>query len=240
MNLSLEYKKIKRTGFFTLFLIGSIFTAAIPVINMAVRSEIYQRQQGDPIQILLRANWQTMAMLNILLIISETCLLYHTEYADNAMQKMKSLPIQESSIFFGKVALTILISIIILAIEAAAITACSYYWFPVGNDFFGELCKNFGYLFLLMLPCIILSLIISEACKNMWVSLGILVVCVFTATILPTNNFMLSLFPFAMPFQILANSDITQVMHYIYAALAMFIILCFTELLLIKVRRSFA
>ncbi len=90
-----------------------------------------------------------------------------------------------------------------------------------------------------MLPCVILSLLIAEACKNQWVSLGFGVVCVFTATMLPTSNFALSLFPFAMPFQVFASADITQAMHYIYATVAELVILGLAELVFIKGRRSF-
>lgn len=91
MSLSLEYKKAKRTGFIPAFLCGGILAAAVPIVNMAVRSEMYVGQQSSPMQILMGANWQMMAMLNILLVVAGSCLLYHTEFADNAMQKMKSL-----------------------------------------------------------------------------------------------------------------------------------------------------
>lgn len=240
MSVSLECKKVKRTGFLPAFIGGGILAAAVPVINMAVRSEMYLNQPGSPIQILLGANWQMMAMLNVLLAVAGACLLYHTEYADNAMQKMKSLPIRESSIFLSKAVLTIFMSLFVLVTQAGAVAFCSYRWFEVGNGFWGELCKCFGYSFLLMLPCIILSLLISEACKNMWVSLGVGVVCVFTATILPTTNFALSLFPFAMPFQVFAGADITQSMHYIYAAVAELAVCGLAQLIFVKVRRKFA
>lgn len=239
MSVSLECKKVKRTGFLPAFFGGGILAAAVPVINMAVRSEMYLNQQGSPIQILLGANWQMMAMLNVLLVVAGSCLLYHTEYADNAMQKMKSLPIRESSIFFGKAVLTAFMSLFVLVLEAGAITFCSYYWFQIGSGFFGELCKYFGYSLLLMLPCMILSLLISEACKNMWVSLGIGVVCVFTATMLPATNFALSLFPFALPFQIFAGADITRSTYYICGAIAELAICGLAQLILVKVRRSF-
>lgn len=239
MSFFLECRKVKRTGFLPAFFGGGILAAAVPVINMAVRSELYINLPGNPIQILLDANWQMMTMLNVLLVIAGACLLYHTEYADNAMQKMKSLPIRESSIFLGKAVLTIFMSFFVLVIEAGAVTFCTCHWFEIENDFFGELCKDFGYSFLLMLPCIILSLLISEACKNMWVSLGIGVVCVFTATMLPTSNFALSLFPFAMPFQVFVSKDVTQSTHYAYAAAAELVIFALAELLFIKVRRSF-
>ena len=140
MSVSLECKKVKRTGFLPTFIGGGILAAAVPVINMAVRSEMYLNQPGSPIQILLGANWQMMAMLNVLLAVAGACLLYHTEYADNAMQKMKSLPIRESSIFFSKAVLTIFMSLFVLVIEAGAVTFCSYHWFEIGSGFFGELC----------------------------------------------------------------------------------------------------
>ena len=152
MSVSLECKKVKRTGFLPLFFGGGILAAAVPVINMAVRPEIYLNQPGSPIQILLNANWQMMAMLNVLLVVAGTCLLYHTEYADNAMQKMKSLPIRESSMFSGKAVLTVFMGIFVLLIEAAAVIFCTFHWFGIGKDFWGELCKYFGYSLLLMLP----------------------------------------------------------------------------------------
>ena len=239
MSVSLECKKVKRTGFLPAFIGGGILAAAVPVINMAVRSEMYLNQPGSPIQILLGANWQMMAMLNVLLAVAGACLLYHTEYANNAMQKMKSLPIRESSIFFSKAVLTIFMSLFELVIEAGAIIFCSYHWFEIGSGFWGELCKCFGYSLLLMLPCIILSLLMSEACKNMWVSLGVGVVCVFTATILPTTNFALSLFPFAMPFQIFVGTDMSQSMHYICGAVIELAVCGLAQLILVKVRRWF-
>lgn len=239
MSVSLECKKVKRTGFLPAFFGGGILSAAVPVINMAVRSEMYLNQPGGPIPILLGANWQTMAMLNVLLVVAGACLLYHTEYADNAMQKMKSLPIRESSIFLGKAVLTGFMCFFVLVAQAGAVTFCSYHWFEIGSGFFGELCKFFGYSLLLTLPCIILSLLISEACKNMWVCLGIGVVCVFTATVLPTTNFALSLFPFALPFQIFAGTDITRSTYYICGAAAELAVCGLAQLILVKVRRSF-
>lgn len=147
MSLSLECKKAKRTGFIPAFLCGGILAAAVPIVNMAVRSEMYVGQQSSPMQILMGANWQMMAMLNILLVVAGSCLLYHTEFADNAMQKMKSLPIRESSIFFGKFILTSIMSVVVLAVEAASIAFCVSHWFEIGNDFWLELGKNFGYSF---------------------------------------------------------------------------------------------
>lgn len=239
MSVSLEFKKIKRTGFLSIFLGGGILAASFPIINTAARPEIYLTQQGNPLQILFNANWQIIAMLDVLLIMTGACILYNTEYASNAMQKIKSLPTRAGSVFLSKVILTIFMCILILAIEAVAVTFCSYYWFETGNGFLIGLCKNFGYELLLMLPCITISLLISEACKNIWMSLGIGVVCVFTATILPSDNFNLSLFPFAMPFQVFTNTNIEQAIRYIHTAVAEFVVFCLLELVIIKIRREF-
>lgn len=70
MSVSLECKKAKRTGFLPTFLCGGILAAVVPIINMAVRSEMYLNLPGNPIQILLGANWQMMAMLNVLLVVT--------------------------------------------------------------------------------------------------------------------------------------------------------------------------
>lgn len=239
MSVSLEWKKVKRTGFLPTFLFGGFLTAAVPVIHMAARSEVYLSIPGNPVQILFGANWQMMAMLNVLLVVTGACLLYHTEYAENAMQKMKSLPTREGSIFLGKAILMISTCLFVLLIEAGAVAFCSYHWFGIRNNCFAVLCQYFGYAFMLMLPCVILSLLISEGCKNMWVSLGISVVCVFIATMMPAGSFILSLFPFAMPFRVFAGADAAQSIYDICAAAAELIILGAAEMVFTEIRRSF-
>lgn len=238
MSVSLELKKVKRTGFIPTFLAGGILAAAIPIMNMAFRSESFLNLSGTPLQILFNANWQMMATLNVLLIFAGACLMYHIEYTDNAMQRMETLPMRQSSMFFGKVVMLSAVFLIVLAIEAASLTISSFHWFSLYSGFWSELGKNFGYLFLLSFPCIILSLLISLACRNMWVSLGIGVVCIFIATMMPAN-FILSLFPFAMPFQIFGGTDTSRVLQFVCAAIIEIFILGTAELLFIKVRRLF-
>lgn len=239
MSVSLECKKVKRTGFIPAFLGGGLLAAAVPVLNMAVRSENYLGLSDTPLQILLDANWQMMAMLNVLLIVVGACLMYHTEYADNAIQRMKTLPMKESRMFFGKFILVSAMCIVVLAIEAASLAFSSFHWFGSYNEFWIEFGKNFGYFFLLILPSVMLSLLISSACKNMWVSLGIGVVCVFTATMLPAKNFILSLFPFALPFQMFGGTVADRALQFVCAAVIEIIIIGIAELIFLKVRRSF-
>ncbi|TGY86043.1 ABC transporter permease [Petralouisia muris] len=239
MSFYLECKKVKRTGFMPAFLCGGFLAAIVPVLNMAVRSENYLGLQAAPVQILMDANWQMMTMLNILLIVAGACLMYHTEYAENAIQRMCTLPMKESNLFFSKVTFMALMCVMILAIEAASIAFCSYHWFEPSPEVWTEIIKNFGYALLLMLPTALGSLFLASACKNMWVSLGVGVVCVFTATMLPTKNFILSLFPFALPFQIFAGTAEHTAHSFLIAAIAEILIIGIAEVLFLKVRRSF-
>ncbi len=239
MSFSLECKKVKRTGFMPAFLGGGLSATVVPVLDMAVRSENYLGLPAAPVQILMDANWQMMAMLNILLVVSGACLMYHTEYADNAIQRMCTLPMKESKLFFGKATLMALMCIVILVIEAGGIAFCSYRWFELTDEVWLEITKSFGYALLLMLPSAFGSLFIASACKNMWVSLGIGVVCVFTATMLPAKSFVLSLFPFALPFQIFAGTAEKTVCSFLIAAAVEVLIIWIAEVLFLKVRRSF-
>ena len=83
------------------------------------------------------------------------------------------------------------------------------------------------------------ALLIASACKNMWISLGIGVLCIFTATMLPTQNFALSLFPFALPFQILSGKAADMIGNYVVVCLAEIVIIAVLEVVFLKVRRMF-
>lgn len=278
MSFYLECKKMKRTGLVPAFFCGGLLAAAVPVLNMAFRSEMYLGLEAPPIQILMDANWQMMSMLNILLITAGACLMYHTEYADNAIQRICTLPAKESRLFFGKSAFLVLMCAVILAVEAAGMAFCIFHWFghsggsgsalsaglgnaPSGglgnalSGVFGDIASgglgniasaglgsvlnNFGYAFLLMLPAVFGALWIASACRNLWVSLGIGVVCIFTATLLPVKSFVLSLFPFAMPFQILADTVPQTARRFMIAAAAELLVIAIGELIFLKLRRSF-
>lgn len=83
-------------------------------------------------------------------------------------------------------------------------------------------------------------LVIASACKNMWVSLGIGVILVFTLSILPQDNTVLSLFPFSSPYQTLAaateNSRTTLFLSVCGVETVLFGIV---EMIYLKVRRCF-
>ena len=239
MSVPLEIKKVKRTGLISAFLVGGLLAAALPVLNMAVRFENYLALSGTPLQVLLDANWLMMTMLNVLLIVMGACLMYYTEYTDNAFQKIQSLPIKESSVFFSKTILLSGLYVIVLAIEAASFIFSSFHWFGFYEDFWVELGKNFGYFFLLGLPTIIVSMLIASVFKNIWVSLGISVIGVFMAIMIYNKSFVFSLFPYAMPFQVLGGTDLARVVQFICMAFLEIIVIGIAKLMFIKIRRVF-
>ncbi len=239
MSFGLELRKVKRTGFLPAFLGGGILAAAVPVLNMAFRSEIYVGINAAPVNILLNANWQIMSMFNILLVVVGACIMYNTEYAEGAIQKMCTLPTKESTMFFGKIAVLIAVSILLLLIETISVFGCSVHWFEVSADLYMETLKSFGFFLLLMLPTVFCALLIASLSKNMWIGLGIGVMCVFAATMIPSQNFVLTLFPFALPFQTLENHTADVIRNYAAAGAVETVLIALLEIMILKVRRSF-
>ncbi len=241
MSLYTEFRKLKRTCFFPAFAAGGVLSAAFPVLNMAVRSELFTAINAPAIQILMENNWEMMVMLNLLLLITGACILYHIEYAENGIQKMQALPLREASLFFGKAALLVPAFALMAVIEAASLIFCGARWFnESAGTLISDAAASLGFAFLLTLPALILSLMISSLCQNMWTMLGIGVLCVFTASMLPADSFLASLFPYAMPFQILPGMETEQITRYCIAAAAETAVLGSAELIILKTRRLFA
>lgn len=207
MRFTQEIKKLRRTGYFPAFLAGAAASSAFPVLHMAVRQEVFVNRPGSPLDILLDANWQMMAMLNILLIVCGTCMMYHTEYADNAVQKMEVLPVRQSSLFLGKFLITAAVFAIVLCIEFTALLACMARWFTVDGQDIKELFRCLGFEWVLLMPTIMASLVIALACRNMWVSLGTGVILTFALSILPQGHLIFALCPYCSPYQLLATAE---------------------------------
>jgi len=73
----------------------------------------------------------------------------------------------------------------------------------------------------------------------MWISLGIGVIGVFIASMLPTDHFVLSLFPLALPFQILAGAEEAAGRNYLIASGVESVVIVVAEGAYLKIRRLF-
>ncbi len=240
MSFFMELKKLKRTGYLPAFFVGGLLAAAFPVVYMLVKAEELTLLTGNALELLMSANWQMMAMLNILIAICGACMMYHTEYAGNGIQKMSVLPIRPGNMFFGKFCISALMLSAMVVIEIAALIGCASHWFPSCTFDLAETLKTAGFQIVVTLPTLMSMLVIASACKNMWVSLGIGVILVFTLSILPQDNAVLSLFPFSSPYQTLAaareNSRTTLFLTVCGVETVLFGI---AEMIYLKVRRCF-
>ncbi|GAA6396193.1 ABC transporter permease [Solibaculum mannosilyticum] len=240
MTLGLETTKIKRTGYVPAFLCCGLLASAFPLVNMLVRPEAFTALSGNPFSILMDANWQMMAMLNILALICGACVMYHTEYADNGTQKMDVLPVRTGSMFLGKFTISALLLATMIVLETAVLTGCAVYWFPSYEFNLLELLQCTAFQWFITLPTVMLMLVIASACKNMWVSLGIGVILVFTLSILPQENLVLSLFPFSSPYQAFATvAEQNQVLLFLGICAVETAVLGIAELLYQKIRRCY-
>ena len=218
MSLLIESKKLKRTGYLPAFLAGGFLAAAFPVVYMMVKAEEMTALSGNPINILMSANW----------------------HADNGMQKMSVLPIRQGSMFFGKFLIAALVLSTMVVIEMAVLVGCAKYWFPSYVFDLTEILKTAGFQIIVTLPTVMLMLVIASACKNMWVSLGIGVILVFTLSILPQDNIVLSLFPFASPYQMLSAAvENSRTALFLAVCGIETVVFGIAEVLYLQVRRCF-
>lgn len=204
MSALLELVKLKRTGFAAAIAGCALLSSAVPVVNMAVRAENYVSLPGNAFQIMADANWQMMALFNILMVVLGACIIYHTEFADNGIQKMRVLPVSEGVMYLSKFALIAFSLAVMVILETASLALCAAHWFPAYEPDLGTLALSAVFQFVVVLPTAALMLLIASACKNMWISLGTGVILVFTLMIMPQDNAVLSLLPFSAPYQLLS------------------------------------
>lgn len=241
MIFQLECKKLRRTGFFPAILGGGVVAAVFPLLNTAARPEMFIGQPLPALDILMNANGQMIIMLNLCLAVIGACILYHTEFSGNAMQKMESLPVGIGKLFSAKTVLLLLSLFAALVIEHVALAFCALHWFPEQTDLFTALLKNLEYCFVLMIPLCIILMIFSSLCRNMWITLGAGVICIFTVSVLPTDNRILSFFPFSLPFQTLAGAeDATWIFVTLAGCAAEIVLAALAEAVILKIRRHYA
>lgn len=232
MTNLLEFKKIKRTGLLPTFIIGGVLIAAIPILKMILLSNSYQT-----IEELLMENWQMIAMLNTFLMISGACIVYSLEYANNAIKKIESLPVSESSLFFNKFFLMAILVGMLLIFEMLGIAITAIQEGSIGTALWLELSKHFAFLLVMNLPAILFSLIIASLFENIWTTVGINLTLLFLSMMIYQKNFWLSLIPFALPFQLLQSNS--QDSQRIVAAMVELFVLSLVQLLILKFRRDF-
>lgn len=211
MTATLEVKKLRRTGYFPALLGSALLSAAVPAVNMAARGETYLAQSGGAIEILLDANWQMMAMLNVLSTLCAACLMFHAEYAGNALDKLEVLPVRVFSLYLGKAVLAVFMLAVMTAVEFVSLYLCARHWFGGSVDAV-RLLSLAGYALAAGIPTLLASLAVAAACRNMWVSLGIGLTLVFTLSVFPQDNAVIRLLPYATPYTTALEGQVSTVL----------------------------
>lgn len=211
MTAALEVKKLRRTGYFPALLGSALLSAAVPAVNMAARGETYLAQSGGAIEILLDANWQMMAMLNVLSTLCAACLMFHAEYAGNALDKLEVLPVRVFSVYLGKAVLAVFMLAVMTAVEFVSLHLCARHWFGENMDV-ARLLSLAGYELAAGIPTLLASLAVAAACRNMWVSLGIGLTLVFTLSVFPQDNAVIRLLPYATPYTTALEGQVSTVL----------------------------
>lgn len=211
MTAALEVKKLRRTGYFPALLGSALLSAAVPAVNMVARGETYLAQSGGAIEILLDANWQMMAMLNVLSTLCAACLMFHAEYAGNALDKLEVMPVRVFSVYLGKAVLAVFMLAVMTAVEFVSLYLCARHWFGGSVDAV-RLLSLAGYALAAGIPTLLASLAVAAACRNMWVSLGIGLTLVFTLSVFPQDNAVIRLLPYAAPYTTALEGQVSTVL----------------------------
>lgn len=240
MIFSLELKKLRRTGYLPIFLVGGILTAAIPLINMTVRPQSFTGLPGDSFSILMDANWGLMAQLTILVIVCGCCLMYHTEYADKGDLKMNTLPIRQTALFFGKFGIALSASVLVLALESISLAFSSIHWFPDRSVSLTELMQGMSYELMMLLPTLTLMLFAASLCQSMWISLGIGVILTFLGSMIHSSRLILALLPFTAPYRMLHEGSPENIRVCLTVCIAQTLLFGIMEIIYLRARRIFA
>ena len=86
-----------------------------------------------------------IATFHCFLAVLGACILYHTEFANRAIEKLHMLPVSQGKVFFCKNLLLLLLFLPVFLIETCFLLFCARHWFP-GETLGAEiLLENMGF-----------------------------------------------------------------------------------------------
>ena len=168
------------------------------------------------------------------------CILYHTEFANRAIEKLYMLPVSQGKVFLCKNLLLLLLFLPVFLIEDLFFLFCAWHWFPGKDPGVEVLLGNTAFSLASILPALLLSTLIASLAKNMWISLGIGVIGMFLGQMSVSYDALFSkVYTFCLPYRCLTSSaraeDIFQILGICAAETVVFAVI---KLFLIKIRRQ--
>lgn len=181
MGLRLEWKKSKHTHMLLILFLGALFACIIPLIQINLQPPA---DYTSPLTFLFGTNWLMMAMINTMLMIIFSCMLYHIEYANRAISHIAALPLSLGNLFLSKCMLLFLAGFIIYICEGCIFYICINLWFPSSWQILFDLIKMMLSAYILSFPLMTCMLWISCLNTNMWMTVGIGIIGVFASQIM--------------------------------------------------------
>ena len=178
--LSIELIKCKRSGVASIMAVAGLFGALYIFAVFFVRNETLMALPMPPMDILLTQAYGLIAVINMFSIIVAACLIYRTEYAERAIQKMYALPIKAVGLYGCKACILVVSLIVVFVVQYSILGIVGNMYLPEYAFEISTFLEYSVYTFLSTLPVVLFMLVIASQSANMWIVLGVGVVGFFS------------------------------------------------------------
>lgn len=197
--LAIELRKEKRTGVIPVLLAVGVLGAAYALVNFLIRKDTLLNLPLAPMDILLTQLYGMIMILNMFGIVVSTCMIYNMEFKDNAVNKIYTLPVNVSEMYFSKFLILTMMLLVAIIIQNLALLQIGITDLPQGSFEFGALVAFAWYSFITSMPVLSFMLLTSSRFENMWVPLGVGVAGFLSGMALATSKTgLLMIHPFVV------------------------------------------
>jgi len=200
MGITIEWKKLKRSGYFQTVVIGGLITGFIPVLQLLVRERIVSNDGADIMAWLIHMNWNLIVMIQSIINIVAACILYHIEYEERGNCKMAVLPIKSERMHWNKWLILMFTNLYVIVCVYASFVCCMKYWYSGVGGWSHLLTEQMIMEVLAAVPCSMFMLLAAYCTTNLWMSLGIGVIALFLASMIRGSQKIVAAYPFSLAF----------------------------------------
>lgn len=187
-TLTIELRKIKRTGVVPLMLAVGIFGAAYAFANFVVRRDTLLGLPMKPMDVLLTQLYGMIMVLNMFGIIVAACIIYNMEFKGSAIKKMYMLPVSVPFMYLCKFLILTIMLLTAVCLQNLALARIGVTDLPQGAFEAKTLIFFAGYSFITSMPVLSFMVLVSSCFENMWVPLGIGVAGFLSGMALATSD----------------------------------------------------
>lgn len=192
--VSLEWSKEKRTGAFACLVAAGVLGGLYALANFAWRKDSLLGLSMGYMDILLTQMYGMMALFNAFGIIVSSCLVYHLEFQEHGLDKMRALSLSMGQVYCSKFFLLTLALFCAIALESLALLWIGLFDLPAGSFELGRWFSFSLYTFWIALPTLAFMVWMASLFETLWLPLGIGVAGFFGAMALASSQNALWLF----------------------------------------------